>query len=150
MQNRRRQPSEITPEIEDTGLFTTEVGEFAIELVPQISRSSRNDLIVRGFVKKNIAISVVFAGRRTKEAPPVEARLKTLLSQASRAAAVSKKPAPDLDSIRLPIRVEGSWRPRFERDESGWEKRSYQLLASRWGFIDHDGMTSLGGKPPTA
>ena len=83
-----------------------------------------------------------------KESPPIEARLKSMFAQATRAAAASKKPVPDLDSIRLPIRVEGAWRPRFERDESGWEKRSYQLLASRWSFYDFDGMTSLGGKPP--
>lgn len=148
MQNRRRSTSEVTPQWEDTGLFKKGTGEFAVELVPDITRNSRQDLVVTGYVNAGVEVSVVFPGRRAREAVAVERRLKAMLIRANRAAASARQPEPSISSIRLPVRVEGSWRPRFQRCNSGWDKKSYQLLAARWAFVDHDGMTSLGGNPP--
>jgi hypothetical protein len=130
------------------GIFKKGTGEFAVELVPDVTRNSRQDVVVRGFVNAGVEVSVIFPGRRAREAVAVERRLKALLIRANRQAASAKQPEPSLSSIRLPVRVEGTWRLRFQRDNSGWDKKSFQLLAARWAFVDHDGMTNLGGKPP--
>ncbi len=148
MQNRRRPPREVSPEWEDMGLYKKGTGEFAVELVPEVSRNSRQDVVVKGFMNKGVEISVVFPGRRAREAVAVERRLKALLLRANRKAAAAELPEPNRDRIRLPIRIEGAWRPRFTRDASGWDRKSFQLLAARWAFVDHDGMTNLGGNPP--
>ena len=150
MQNRRRTPSEITPEWEDMGLFKKGTGEFAVELVPDVTRNNRQDVVVRAFFNDGVEVTVVFPGRRAREAVAVERRLRALLIRANRRAASAKQPEPSISSIRLPVRIEGSWRPRFQRDNSGWDKKSFQLLAARWAFVDDDGMTNLGGKPPVA
>ncbi len=148
MQNRRRPLIQITPQWEDTGLFKKGTGEFAVELVPDVTRNSRQDIVVKGYVNAGVEVSVIFPGRRAREAVAVERRLKTLLLRANRKAASDKQPEPSISSIRLPVRIEGSWRPRFQRCTSGWDKKSFQLLAARWAFVDHDGMTNLGGNPP--
>ncbi len=148
MQNRRRAPNQITPQSEDRGLFKKDVGQFRISLVPHFKRSSRGDLVVRGYLNDKQEVFVVFAGRRAKNALAVEKRLQTLLSHATQSAAKVGAQSPDINAIRLPVHVEGAWRSRFQRDVSGWDHRSYQLLASRWAFSDADGVTNLGGRPP--
>jgi hypothetical protein len=148
MQNRRRAPKEITATSEDQGLFKKDLGQFRVALVPHIKRSSRGDLVVRGYLDNTREVFVIFAGRRAKEALPIESRVKAMFVQASQAAAKADRKPPEVNAIRLPIHVEGSWRSRFQRDVSGWDHRSFQLLASRWAFADADGMTNLGGRPP--
>lgn len=148
MQNRRNPTKQVTPESEDKGLFKKDVGQFRVALVPHIKRSSRGDLVIRGYLDGKAEVYVIFAGRRTRDASAIEARLLKMLSLANHAAAKSRSPMPEINSIRLPIHVEGAWRSRFQRDVSGWDHRSYQLLAARWAFSDEDGMTSLGGRPP--
>lgn len=148
MQNRRSAPNQITHKSEDTGLFKKDLGQFRVSLVPHIKRSSRGDLVVRGYLNDSKEIFVIFAGRRAKEALAVESRVKALFVQANQAAAKAGGKPPEVNHIRLPVHVEGSWRSRFQRDVSGWDHRSFQLLASRWAFSDADGMTNLGGRPP--
>ena len=148
MQNRRRASKEITHRSEDQGLFKKDLGQFRVSLVPHIKRSSRGDLVVRGYLNDRREVFVIFAGRRAKEALAVESRIKAMFVQASQAAAKAGRKPPEVNAIRLPIHVEGSWRSRFQRDVSGWDHRSFQLLASRWAFSDADGMTNLGGRPP--
>jgi len=148
MQNRRTPAREITPKSEDRGLFKKELGQFWVALVPHIKHSSRGDLVIRGYLNGTSEVFVIFAGRRTKQALPIENRLKTMFSRASHAAARSKADPPHINRIRLPVHIEGAWRPRFQADESGWDQRSFQLLASRWAFADADGVTNLGGRPP--
>lgn len=148
MPHRRRPASEITPEYEDSGLFKTKVGEIQVELVPQSTLTTRKDLVVRGFVNRTIDIEVAFAGRRVKEVGPLEARLQRVRREAIRAAADQGLPPPDIDSMRLPVLIEGAWRPRFQRDQAGWETRSYYLFASRWSVLDNEGNTmSFGTRP---
>ncbi|OIQ37547.1 MAG: hypothetical protein BM558_12830 [Roseobacter sp. MedPE-SW] len=150
MQNRRRAPKEITHKTEDQGLFKKDLGQFAVSLVPHIKRSSRGDLVVRGYLNDKREIFVIFAGRRAKDAVAVESRLKAMFVRANQAAVKAGSPPPEVNQIRLAIRVEGSWRSRFQRHVSGWDHKSFQLLASRWAFSDADGMTNLGGRPPFA
>ncbi|WP_278922869.1 MULTISPECIES: hypothetical protein [Pseudophaeobacter] len=148
MQNRRSALKDITPKVEDRGLFKKDLGQFRVALVPHIKRSSRGDLVIRGYLNGTAEVFVIFAGRRTKEALGIESRLKTMYARLNHAAAKSGTEPPQINSVRLGIRVEGSWRPRFQRDTSGWEHRSYQLLAARWAYADLDGMTNLGGRSP--
>ena len=93
-----------------------------------------------------IAIDVVFAGRRTKQADLLLKKLQFLWTQANRKTAPGDEP-PEVDTVRLPVRVEGSWRPRFERDDQGWETRTHQLFAARW-VLNHDGESKTFGEPP--
>lgn len=148
MQNRRTPPRKITPKSEDLGLFKKDLGQFWVALVPHIKRSSRGDLVIRGYLNGTSEVFVIFAGRRTKQALPVESRLKAMFARAARAAAKSQSDPPQINKIRLPVHIEGAWRPRFQSDDSGWDQRSFQLLASRWAFADAEGVTNLGGRPP--
>ncbi|MGZ2258418.1 hypothetical protein [Roseobacter sp. A03A-229] len=148
MPQRRRPASEVTPEYEDSGLFKNKVGQLQVELVPQSTYNGRNDLVVRGFVNRTIEIEVAFAGRRVKEVGPLEARLQMVRAKAIREAAEKGLPTPDIDHMRLPVLIEGAWRPRFKRDQTGWETRSYYLFAARWSILDDDGNTvSFGARP---
>ncbi|WP_187432012.1 hypothetical protein ROLI_009840 [Roseobacter fucihabitans] len=148
MSHRRKPASEITPEYEDSGLFKSKVGQLAVELVPQMSRNSRNDLVVRGFANRTTEIEVAFAGRRVKEAGPLEARLNALMNKRIREAKALGEKAPDIDHVRLPVLIEGAWRPRFRRDQTGWETRSYYLFAARWSILDNEGNSVSFGSPP--
>ncbi|MEP2640520.1 hypothetical protein [Roseobacter sp.] len=148
MTHRRKPASEITPDYEDAGLFKNKVGQLQVELVPQMTRNSRKDLVVRGFVNRTIEIEVAFAGRRVKEVGPLETRLRTLRSQAAREAGAPDGPGLDVDLARLPVLIEGAWRPRFKRDQTGWETRSYYLFAARWSILDAQGNSLSFGVPP--
>ncbi|MGC3936501.1 hypothetical protein ACOTTU_01720 [Roseobacter sp. EG26] len=148
MPHRRKPASEVTPEYEDAGLFKNKVGQIAVELVPQTTRNSRNDLVVRGFVQGNIEIEVCFAGRRTKEIGPLEGQLRALRTHAVSVAAKMGEEKPDIDAVRLPVMIEGAWRPRFQRDQAGWETRSYYLFAARWSLRDEHGNSVAYGAPP--
>lgn len=148
MAYRRKPASEITPEYEDSGLFKNKVGQLSVELVPQMMRNDRKDLVVRGFVNRTIEIEVAFAGRRVKEVGPLEARLRAVRTNAINAAAAKGAPEPEIDHMRLPVLIEGAWRPRFKRDQTGWETRSYYLFAARWSILDGEGNTISFGVPP--
>ncbi|MCV3272664.1 hypothetical protein MUB52_14600 [Roseobacter sp. WL0113] len=138
----------MTPEYEDSGLFKNKVGQLHVELVPQSMYNARKDLVVRAFVNRTIEIEVAFAGRRVKEVGPLEARLRAVRTKALKEAAEKGLPPPDIDHMRLPVLVEGAWRPRFKRDQTGWETRSYYLFAARWSFLDEAGQTvSFGVRP---
>ena len=146
MIERRRPPHLVTPEYEDGGIFRTPPQQLLVELVPKIGKNTRSDLMVKGFIDGTIAIDVVFAGRRTKQADLLLKKLQSLWTQANRKTAPGDEP-PEVDTVRLPVRVEGSWRPRFERDDQGWETRTHQLFAARW-VLNHDGESKTFGEPP--
>lgn len=150
MQNRRSAPNEITHTSEDRGLFKQKLGQFRVALVPHIKRSSRGDLVIRGYLNDSREVFVIFAGRRARDALVIENRVKALFVRANQAAVKAGIAPPEVNQIRLPVRVEGSWRSRFQRDVSGWDHKSFQLLASRWAFVDGEGMTNLGGRPPVS
>lgn len=145
----RRQPSQASvPAYEDAGLFTTEVTQVTVDLVPSMSRNGRDDLLVRGFIGPHTAITVCFAGRRGAQALAVERRLRMMWSRAVKLADQAKQLMPDSDTVRLPVRIEGAWRPIFQRDASGWERRTHHLIAARWSLVGPDGASVAYGEPP--
>lgn len=147
MQNRRAPDAAITRTREDSGLFKKGVVPFDIELVPQKARSSRGDLVIKGFFQKDTQIDVIFAGRRAMETAPLELCLERMFSNAVRDA-TRNQTQTNIDNIRFPVHVEGSWRPHFLRDMSGWETRSYQFLVAQWSFIDEAGTKTEFGELP--
>ncbi|WP_264211114.1 hypothetical protein [Leisingera thetidis] len=150
MNNRRRPAVQTTPLIEDAGLFKREVRDVPVELVPVFSRNSRGDLVVKGIVRPEAEIEVLFAGRRTREAAGLVARMKKLRAQGVRAAMNGHDAMTQIRQLRLPVQVRGTWRFSFRPDASGWEIKSYQLIAAQWAFHDEDGVTVLCGWPPAA
>ena len=148
MQNRRRSPAEITPLIEDRGLFKSDVSQVAVSLVPVMGPNNRGDFCVKGYVRNDAVVEVVFAGRRNRDAEDLERQLSALYSRAQQEAQARKLAQPDPERLRLPVTVEGSWRLRFEPDGQGWELRSYQLLAARWAFLAESGTPKQFGRPP--
>lgn len=143
---RRLHPRFIRPQYEDAGLFKRYPCIIDAALVPQFSHSRRQDLIVRGFLECGTIIQVVFAGRRVKAAQQLEAQLRKLLSVARRR--VPENEDVDADSVRLFVRVHGAWRPRFVRDQAGWETRNWQFMAAQWSMLDGFGSARHFGEPP--
>ncbi|WP_306121175.1 hypothetical protein [Roseovarius sp. MMSF_3359] len=138
MFERRKPASEITPAYEDRGIFKNDIVQLIVNLVPLTAKNSRNDLIVKGFIEGNSAIEVVFPGRRTIQAKPIVALLQAKLTHA-RKVAEKAGTTVDVNTLRYPARIEGSWRPKFTRDDNGWETRQHQLFAARWVLKDLDG-----------
>lgn len=129
-QHKRKPAHEVTADYEDAGLFPNAVCSVTVALTPQMRRNDRGDLIVRGIVDDRFEVDVFFAGRRTRFAVPLERRLRSLVAEARR------KGGDDplaLNEVRLPVRIEGSWRRRTQRDASGWETGTHHLVAARWG-----------------
>ncbi|EBA16745.1 hypothetical protein RSK20926_03034 [Roseobacter sp. SK209-2-6] len=148
MQNRRRSAAEITPLIEDRGLFKQEICQVAVSLVPIMWSNNRGDFCVKGLVRNDTVIELVIAGRRNPEAHALQQQLLQLQNQTTRQALSRKADAPLPENIRLPVTIEGAWRLRFQPDGDGWEVRSYQLLAARWAFLAKDGVSRHFGLPP--
>ena len=144
----RRPPSEVTPIEEYAGLFKTAICDLMIELIPQMRRTARQDLVVRGFVDRKTEVDIFFAGRRTAQTGPMETHLKALMTHARKKAEASKSPPPDVEKIRLPIRAMGAWRRSRVRDDTGWETGTYHFVIARWSMLDRDGSTVTFGEPP--
>ena len=147
MEERRKPAHEVTPQNEDAGLFKTRIVQVTVELVPRVGHNMRKDIMIKGFIDGNSAIDVVFPGRRTRLARPLVARLQNMLSDARNAARAVGQTA-DLEDVRHPVQIEGTWRPRFYRDDQGWETRRHQLYASRWVLKDQTGHNVIYGEIP--
>lgn len=148
LQYSRRVAPEVAPAYEDAGLFKTALGEMMLELIPQMRKNDRQDLIVRGFADRKIEIDVVFAGRRVGDVTPLVDQLKILMSEARKQAALAGKQPPDVRNIRLPVRIEGAWRQSFKQDPGGWQTGTYVFMAARWSILDHNGKTITFGESP--
>jgi len=144
--DRRRSRFDVTPETEDRGLFQRGLTQVAVALVPVISKTTRGDLSVRGYVNENEEITVVIAGRRIKEFGPLHEELRRRLTEANYSAQRQRKDPPAVNTIRVPAQIEGAWRVRFERSNTGEDIRVLQFLAARWGFLDRNGETITSGK----
>lgn len=147
MEERRKPTHEITAQYEDAGIYKREIVQMVVHLVPCIGQNSRQDILVKGFVDGDGAIDVVFPGRRKAQAKPILTRLQLMYGNAKRAS-MGDAAVPAVDSIRLPVRIEGAWRPRFERDDLGWETKQNQLYAARWLMNDMDGNPVTYGEIP--
>jgi hypothetical protein len=133
--NRRRSRSEVTPQIEDGGLFKHELQDVSVDLNPVFGRNSRGDLLIKGIARPEKEVEVVFAGRRLPDAADLHERVKQLgLARGPRA--------------RFQVSIRGNWRLRFAPDESGWGVKSYQLLAAQWAYFDDEGEPVLCGCLP--
>ncbi|MGA9411054.1 MAG: hypothetical protein WBV78_11500 [Roseobacter sp.] len=142
----RRPAHEVTASYEDAGLFKTAICQLMLELIPQMRRNDRQDLIVRGFVDRKTEIDVFFAGRRTAEVGPLEKQLKAMMTHARNLAAENDAKPPDVTNIRLPLRAEGAWRRSLQRDDSGWETGTYHFVVARWSLLDKEGQTVSFGE----
>lgn len=144
----RRPPHQVDDASEDAGLFPSPLCQVMLEMIPQTRRNERGDLIVRAFVDRKFEIEVFFAGRRVSDVGPLETQLKALLRAARTIADASKSAPPKTENLRLPVRVEGSWRRSLQRDDSGWETSTHHLVAARWSLLDENGNTRSFGEPP--
>ncbi|MEM1076823.1 MAG: hypothetical protein AAF665_18340 [Pseudomonadota bacterium] len=146
---RARKPAgEVTAAYEDAGLFKTAICELMVEFIPLTRRNDRHDLVVRGFVDRKTEVDFFFAGRRVADVGPLEAQLKALMSIARQKAANSDRKPPEVEKIRLPLRVEGAWRRALQRDDSGWETGTYHFVVARWSLLDNDGNVVSFGEAP--
>ena len=144
----RKPPHQVDEATEDAGLFTTALCQVMVELIPQSRLNDRGDLIVRGYVDRKFEIDVFFAGRRTAAAGPLEAQLRALLRAARTIASAAGNANPKTETLRLPVRIEGSWRRSMKRDHTGWETSTHHLVAARWSLLDQDGKTVSFGEAP--
>lgn len=144
----RKAAHEVSPAYEDSGLFKTDPCQIVVELIPQMRRNDRGDLIVRGFVDRKNEVDVFFAGRRTKEAGQLDMALRYELKFARATAAAAGQKTPPIERIRMAVRIEGAWRRRTQRDDNGWESSTFHFVAARWSFIDPHGNTVSFGEPP--
>lgn len=147
MSDRRRQSNLISPQYEDKGIFKTELGQYAVQLVPLFARNQRDDVMIKGYIDGESAIDVVFAGRRAAMVEPLVNMLRLLWASATQSAA-STQSLPKVDEVLFAVRVEGVWRPRFERDDQGWQTRQLQLYAARWAMVDRQGKPAFFGEYP--
>ena len=144
--DRRRVREQVSRALEDGGIFKTQVGQFDIELVPQLAFNNRQDLLIKGFIDGTGAIDVVFAGQRTALAKPIRIKLEWLWARANILGRQTNH-KPTTDEVRLGLRIEGAWRARFKRDDQGWETRDHQLYAARWTLVDEEGTAVTFGVP---
>ena len=143
----RRAAFSVTEQEEDAGLFHSELCQIMVELIPQTRRNGRGDVIIRGFVDRKHEVDVVFAGRRAAQASALEGQLKALLRAARTIAKAADNTPPQIETLRLPVRIEGAWRRAAKRDETGWETSSYHFIAARWSLLDRHGNVVAFGKP---
>lgn len=136
----RRKPKKISPQYEDAGLFQNTVCNVDVELIPVMRKNNREDLIITGLVKGDLEIAVTFAGRRVAEAAPIIAQLEALRDGQDHVADVKKS--------RLPLKIEGAWRPQFVADGSGFETRTFHLIAAKWTVLNDNGSPREYGQPP--
>lgn len=140
--------SSLTPEQEDRALFKTYGGPIAVELVPQVNHTSASDFLVRGFFNSDTEISVLFPGRRAKDARALESHLRWLDNRVRHAAAKAQSSVPPIDRIRMSVQIKGSWRQNFWRNADGEETGVYQLVAARWAYTDRAGELAQFGEAP--
>ncbi len=144
--NRRKEGARVFPRYEDSGLFRNKVISIDVKLVPVFKENRRKDLVVKGFVDKDKPIEVLFAGRRKLMVDDLLIHLNARRPKSGGLprSAQSRSAAGG----GLKVRIHGSWRPRFVKDEEGWETRFYHLIAAEWDLMLQDGSLKRYGTPP--
>ncbi len=146
---KRINPALITPAYEDSGLFKKPPTELVVSLIPKFGTNSRQDILIKGLMKNNVEIDVIFAGRRKYQAVELVNLLKRKW-----AAACARVPNgglhPPRRDVRVPTRVQGAWRMRVfeEEEEQNLVSKEYQLIAARWGYKSETGESVSFGEPP--
>jgi hypothetical protein len=136
----RRTSKEVSPQYDDAGLFQNTVCNVDVDLIPVIRKNNRGDLIITGLVKGDLEIAVTFAGRRVREVAPVITMLEALRD--------GQKHVADVKKSRVRLKIEGAWRPQFVANDSGFETRTFHLIAAKWTVIDGKGSPVEYGLPP--
>lgn len=144
----RRPATALTPEYEDFGLFKTEILAVDVNLAPVFWRTSRNDLVIRGYTRTAQEFEVVFAGRRVAMAGALIARLDAVKAAFMRRARTAASDTDTLETQSLPVLVEGAWRRRYWVDQSGWQRHMNQLVAARWSLQGQNDTQLTFGQSP--
>jgi hypothetical protein len=147
MRIQRKPLKEVTPEYEDRGLFKSPPTRLEVNLVPKIWKNTRGDILIRGHVFDGVAIEVLFAGRRMKTAAKLVDTIRLLWTRANQQHPAESPPL-NVDSIKYPIVVNGSWRVRFETDRANWQTRHYQLIVAQWRPKDAQNPDAMLGEMP--
>lgn len=147
MNKRVNNPVLITPSYEDRGLFKKPPTELVVELIPKFGKSSRNDIIIKGLVQNGVEVDVIFAGRRKKQADELVRLLRRKWDEVTDVVHRGMK-HPKREDVRIPARIQGSWRTRIVEDDEEWYSREYQLLVARWAFMSEGGEFRSFGEPP--
>ncbi|MFK7877958.1 MAG: hypothetical protein AB8B71_19665 [Paracoccaceae bacterium] len=144
----RKHGKAVTPSYEDRGLFKTKLFNSIAELVPTVTHNTRGDVLIRSFVSvTQEPVLLVFAGRRMLQVPALLQELQLLYAQKKQRAAKLGQTL-NVDDVRMPISVQGSWRQRFEQDTSGWQIRHNHLNVAQWSLRNAQGKASIYGELP--
>ena len=147
MKIERNIKSNVTADYEDRGLFKTSPSRLEVSLVPKIWNNNRDDILIRGLVFDEIEVEVLFAGRRRDAAAPLVEHIRTIWSKANHNQPAGAAPV-EIDDVRYPVLISGSWRVRFEMDKSDWQTRHYQLVVAHWSPANSDEDGAIVGEPP--
>lgn len=146
MKNRRVTTTRTLPAYEDAGLFQKPLVSVRVDLIPEVRRNLRQDILVQGFAGAQQKVMVVFAGRRAKQAGPLLRKLMLMGSHARQGVqGFSTNPET---MPRLHVLIEGAWRVKFNRDETGWESKHYHLMAARWSVAESGAFSDYKGALP--
>lgn len=140
-------PAAITPAYEDSGLFKKPSTELVVNLIPKFGKNSRHDIIIKGLMENDVEVDVIFAGRRKHAAEELVTMLKRKWDDANYNVTKGMKP-PTRKSVRVPTRVQGSWRTRVIDDEQNLYTVEHQLLVARWAYHGYGGDFRSFGEPP--
>lgn len=147
MKKPRKSALQKTPRYEDAGLFRHKLCHVRVELVAKMHYNRRKDIVVKGYLKDGREIDVLFAGRRASDAAAIIKLLRGLQSKLRQPAFRKRLEKSKLSAIRLPVEVEGAWRPQFTMEKDGFQDRRFQLIAARWNLSNGKGRIFRYGKP---
>ncbi|MDA5557281.1 hypothetical protein [Shimia sp. MMG029] len=147
MKKRISNPDDITPAYEDQGLFKKPSTELVINLIPKFGKNTRHDVIIKGLMENGVEVDVIFAGRRKHQAAELVTLMKRKWEEANYSV-VKGSPPPKRKSVRVPTRVQGSWRTRVIDDEQNLYCVEHQLLVARWAYHGSGGEFCSFGEPP--
>lgn len=137
---------------EDAGLFKAGINKIVIDVIPELRRNNRKDLVVTGFVR-GTEVEVLFAGRRRADTLELCRRLKQLRIADHPPKRIHTRKSEDCvpnEAPAMPLALEGAWRPRYWYDHEGSVHRVYQFIAARWIFISSCGQQQMFGVPSIA
>lgn len=132
---------------EDKGLFPNGITQVRMGLTPRMGENRRGDWVVSAVLPDGHEVEAVFAGRRADATNVLRRDLAKLWQAALKDAQTAGQDLPEAESVRLPVMIEGGWRPRFIRDADGCETRIYQFYAARWTYVTSGGTVEVAGEP---
>lgn len=144
----RRSKKKVSAGYEDRGLFKRPAVKVAAELTPVMQRNSLNDLVVTAYMTSGRQFEVIFAGRRSPMAASLVTHIVGLRDASMKAAKARGEVDYQVADLRIPVRLDGSWRTRTWVDHTGFQSRMHQLVAARWQIAGADDGGATYGAPP--